>query len=243
VIENMYWTLSLLIHLWLLGSLVLPIMLLLRWSGAKWRGLCWLTRNRNRWISVWASFGFYKVIALAVLEVVKESRYIERSYYIGIDFLGWSGAVVSKAMPAFIHRMPDNLWLIVTLSALLNAAIFAGFGAAAWWAFERNVHKTLKRRQWSVVEKYYVGMLFSAWLLGIANNVYSRYHVEYGDIYQPFGFPFTYYYLSGGFLEIGRYVLKGIAADIALTVVLGAVLGWGWNWYSRRYSPADRTTI
>jgi hypothetical protein len=232
-------TLSMLFQLWLSGSLVLPFMVLLRWAGANWRGLRWLTRDRKRWISVWASFGFYKTIAFAAL------MWVGTSFYVGLDFLGWSGSVVSRVLPGHLTRMltyTSTCWLVASLSALLDAVIYSGFGATAWWAFDWKTRKALGRLGWARSERYCVALLLSACLMGIANDAHSWLEVPSGDIYMPEGFPFTYCY-AGGFAGIRHYVWKGLIGDALVILLSGAILGWGWNWFSRKYSTVNRTTI
>lgn len=220
----MNWTLSLLTHLWLLGSLVLPCMLVLRWGGANWRGLSWLTRNRKRWISVWASFGFYKVIAYAAFIWVEVSDW-------GIGFLGWSGGLVSLALPAVERRTllrPSAFWVEASLIALQDAAIYCGYAATAWWAFECKAHKALERLGWTPTERYCAALLLSAWLMGIANNVHSWRPRTFWDVDWAYGIPFTYYHSNGW--GYAGFVCKGVIGDLLVILLLGAILGWVWNW-------------
>lgn len=225
----MYWTLSLLSHLWLLGSLVLPCMLLLRWGGAKWRGLSWLTRNRKRWISVWASFAFYKVIAYGAFGWV-------RGYYDA----GWAGGLVWLALRAVIPHTPlltSAFWVEVSLIALQDAAIYCGFAATVWWAFEWKAHKALERLGWTPTEGYCAALILSAWLMGIANIVYSWRPRTFCDADWPSGIPFTYYHANGW--GYAGFVWKGAIGDALVILLLGGILGRVWNWFSRKHSDVS----
>jgi hypothetical protein len=227
----MNWTLSLLTHLWLLGSLVLPCMLLLRWCGANWRGLSWLTRNKKRWVSVWASFGFYKVIAYAALS------WVEDSYYATFALPGWSGGLVLLALRLVIphtHFLRISSWVEASLIALQDAAIYYGYAAVVWWAFAWKAHKAQGRLGWAPTERYCAALLLSAWLMGVANIVYSWRPVTCCDFDLPYGIPFTYYHSNGW--GYAGFVWKGVIGDPLVILLLGAILGWVWNWFSRKHS-------
>src|SRR6266849_5757954 len=164
------WTLYLSSHIWLYGSLFLPFAILVRWGGAHWRGLRWLTRSRKRWILIWGSYGLVKAIALAALLWV---RFFPE--YIPLDLLGWTGRAVWGALFA-LHIRIDSLsieyLLVASLSAIAEAAIHCGLAAIAWWVFEWATPETSTRRGRVAAQRYGVALLISTCLIGIANDLH-----------------------------------------------------------------------
>jgi hypothetical protein len=225
-------------------------MLILRWGGANWRGLRWLVRNRNRWISVWGSFGFYRAVAYAALRAIEITFHRVLGFlfprWLGFLFLGWPGDEGSLALPEIIERLLERMlkrmhllsttseiWLNVTLAALLDAAAYCCIAAIAWWAFEWKTHKASMRHGWEPLEGYCAAFLLSVELMGIANNVYSWRPQTLFDADWPYGFPFTYYHSNGW--GYAGFVWKGLIGDVLVILLLGAIVGWVWNKFCREH--------
>lgn len=150
---------------------------------------------------------------------------------------GWFGGLVPLARRLVIplwHLLRISSWFEASLIALQDAGIYYGYAATVWWAFEWKAHKAQERLGWAPVERYWGAFLFSAWLMGIANIVYSWRPVPCCDFDLPYGFPFTYYHENGW--GYARYVLKGVIGDALVILLLGAILGWVWNWFFRKDS-------
>lgn len=226
------WTLSMLIYLWLTGSLVLPFMVVACWGAASWGRLRWLTRRRKRWILLCGSYGVVMVLALAV------SEWLENSTFGGLDFLGWAGAAVWSALPGFLLRMaPPSItyWLVVSLSALLEGLIYCGFAAVAWGTLARLKHEAFTHAGRGTTKRYCAALLLSACLWGIANDVHSWRRVTCWDCFWPHGIPFTFYH-EGGFAGGDGFVWQGVVGDALVILLCGIILGWAWNWFSLKYS-------
>ena len=185
---------SLAVHLWLLGSVLLPLMLLLRWCGAHWSVLRWLTCSTNRWNLIWRWYGFLKVFALAI------PAWLKYSYLGGLDFLGWSGGAAVYALYALHIRIPwlaIYYWLIVLLSAMTDGLTYFGFAAFSWRVFNRAAETTSGRPPNSTVKNYGAALLVSACLWGVANNLHARRMQTCSDCFWPHGIPFTFYHEGG----------------------------------------------
>jgi hypothetical protein len=223
--------LSLLFHLLLSGSLLVPIMVVVRWGGARWRGLRWLAGSRKRWILIWGGFGLVRVVVRAVLGWADFPN-------AGIEPLGWSGEAAWGALYALHIRIgPFSIayWVVGSLGAVAEGLIYCGFAATAWWAFQWTTRNALELRGRVATERYCLALLLSACLWGIANNVYSRRPVTCCDCYWPHGIPFTFYH-EGGFAGDAAFVWRGVIGDSLVILLFGAVLGWAWNWFSRQHS-------
>jgi len=70
--------------------------------------------------------------------------------------------------------------------------------------------------------------------MGVANIVYSWRPVTCCDFDLPYGIPFTYYHSNGW--GYAGFVWKGVIGDPLVILLLGAILGWVWNWFSRKHS-------
>jgi len=221
------WALYLPSHIWLYGSLFLPFMILVRWGGANWRGLRWLTRGRKRWILIWGSYGSVKVIALATL---LWARYFPED--VPFDLLGWTGLAVRSALFA-LHVRIDSLsaayLLVASLSAIAEAAIHCWLAAIAWWVFEWTTQETSTHRGRVATQRYGVALLLSACLIGIANNLNFWRPVACYDCFRPHGVPFTFFH-EGGFAGGEGFVWSGVIGDSLVVFLFAVVLGRVWNW-------------
>jgi hypothetical protein len=227
--------LSLLFHLFLSGSLLVPIMVLVRWGGARWGGLRWLTRSRKRWILIWGGLGLVRVVARAVLGWADFPN-------AGIEPLGWSGGAVWSVLYALhIRTEPLSIayWVVGSLGAIAEGVIHCGFAATAWWAFQWTTRNALEHRRRVPTEGYCVALLLSACLWGIANNVHSWRPVTCCDCFWPHGIPFTFYH-EGGFAGGEGYVWRGVIGDALVVILFGAILGWAGKWFSREHSIVTR---
>jgi hypothetical protein len=227
--------LSLLFHLLLSGSLLVPIMVLVRWGGAHWRGLGWLTGIRKRWILIWGGFGLAREFAGAALGWAA-------CPYAGIEPLGWAGAAVWGMLYALHIRIQtfSSAYLVVgSLGAIAEGIIHCGFAATAWWAFRRAAHDEPEHRGRVVIEIYCVALLLSACLWGIANNAHSLRRVTCCDCDWPHGIPFTFY-REGGFAGDASYAWRGVIGDLFVILLFGGILGWAWNWFSRKHLIGTR---
>jgi hypothetical protein len=234
-----FWTLGLLFHLWLTGSLVLPVMLIVRWCGTKWGQVRWLTGSPKRWILICGGYAFFRVVAIAAHEWLKYSTFP------GLDFLGWSGVAALIAMPAFLARMiPGSVayWFVVAISAPLEGLMYCGFAAVAWWTFRWSEHGALWQAGKGAIKRRYFAFLVSTCLWGIANNVHSWRPATCADCFWPHGIPFTFYH-EGGFAGGDGYVWTGVVGDAFVVFLCGAILGWAWNRFSPKRLIANRTSI
>ena len=224
------WTLYLLIHVWLTGSIVLPFMLLLRWIAER-RGSRWLTCHNIRWILIWACFGMFRILFIAVL--------LPRFYR--NDLLGWDGAAVWNILYAFLIREQSialEYWIVAAITAILEATIYAVLAAIAWWFFK---WATTLKREGLVTETYRVAFLFSACFFGIANNIYSLRPTICSDCFWPHGLPFTFFH-EGGFAGGEGFVWSGFLGDAFVILLGGTFEVLVWNWLTRKHSLAKRVS-
>jgi hypothetical protein len=235
------WTLYLLSHIWLTGSLLLPLMLLLRWGGTKWRGLHWLTRTKKLWLMIWGGYGFVKVIAVAALLWV---RYFPE--FVPFDFLGWSGVAVWSAVYALHihseHLSIELLFLIgLSLQAIVETAIDCGLAALVWSVYSWLTQEEGTHRRMLAIERYGICLLLSACALGIVNNLHFWRPATCYDCHRPDGVPFTFFQ-EGGFIGDAGFVWSGVIGDSLVMLVLGFVLGLVWNKLVHRHSNLRTST-
>ena len=227
------WALYLLSHTWLLGSLLLPFMLLLRWGGAHWRGLRLLTSSRKRWILIWGSYGTVKMVALAALLWVHYSP-----EYIPFDSLGWSATAVMAVLHE-LHLRLDSVsmayLLVASLTVIVEAAIHCGLAAIVWWVFKWSTQEVQTHGRVVAIERYGISLLFSACVFGIANHVQSWRQAPCDDCFQPHGVPFTFFH-EGGIEHSWGFVRSGVIGNAFVIFLVAVVLGWVWNWLSQRPS-------
>jgi hypothetical protein len=221
------WTLHLLLHTWLSGSFLLPIMLLLLWGGSKWRRLDWLTRSRKRWLLVWGCYGFVKVITFTAIFWAKYSL----EYGGAFDYLGWASAAAWSSLRILHIRnatFPVAFLLGFALKAIVEPAIDSGLAAIVWRVYGSLSHETRPHRRIATIERYGVSLLFSACALGIANNFHFARMGTCSDCFRPDGIPFTLFH-EGGFAGGEGFVWKGVIADSVIVLVVGIALGLIWN--------------
>lgn len=240
VSANTMWALYLLLHIWLSGSLLLPLMLLVRWGGTKWRGLHWLTGSKKRWLSTWGWYGLVKTIALAALLLVR----LFPAY--PFDFLGWADRAVWSVLNA-LHIYNGfiliDFLLGLSLKAISEGAMVCGFAAVVWWVYSWFTGEAGAHRRKVIIERYGICLLLSACVLGIANEVYSFLRPgTSSDFSSPHGIPFTYFH-EGGFAGGEGFVYSGVIGNTLVILLFGATLGWVWNWYRRKHPIVNEVII
>lgn len=216
------------LHEWLYGSVLLTFMLLVLWGRGKWRPLNWISRTRNRWLLLWGVYGLLRDLALGVL--VPFVFFREEG---GLDGLSWSQWLLASTLHLDYSR--DGLLLAVFLSAIIAGAIDLGFAGLSWWIsrwFARQRQISGKVLQ---LERYCVSIVFSACVLGVANQLNFNRNVNCFDCVLPYGFPFTFV-KEGGFASIEVFLWRGVLGDSLLVIFLGAVFGWIWSKLSERAS-------
>ena len=234
--------LYLLTYAWLSGSVHLPIMLLLRWGGAKWRGLRWLGRTPRRWVWLWGSYGLFSALVLPVMEWI---RYFPDA---SLEPLGWSGYTVQCAVYIPLLHMGWHparywvvYWLIKSLAAMVEGLVLAGLAALAWRVVEWIRQRASHEFRGAVIESYGIAVLVSAVVWGIANGLHARRRQTCADCFWPHGIPFTFYH-EGGFAGGNGFEWRGVIGDTLVILLCGTILGWVWNRVARRPSTASGTT-
>jgi hypothetical protein len=219
-----------LLHEWLSGSVLLPFMLLLLWGGTKWRPLNWPSRTRARWMIFWFCYGLTIQILLGTYAFV--SLFVREA---GADAMTWPMRVVQTAL--HFGFAPVSVLVSISIGALIGAAIDSAFGAISWWAF-----KTSTKRKPLPIERYAIGLIFSACLFGIANQLNFHRSTACDDCELPYGVPFTFL-RAGGFFAVREYLWLAVLADSALVVLLGTILGWAWNQVSEKPARMSRREL
>jgi hypothetical protein len=223
------WLLFLLTGAWLSGTLFVPVLILLRWMGARFKRLHWLVRSRKAWVLIWGYYGAIKVIVLSAVFFL-----LYREYYGVSMILGWSGQAAERLLGALhIHVVFFQIGgvLVVLLSALLEGIVCCGLATLAWWCFEWVTRSTGLSRRATEIERYVVSLLICAWLLGVANRVaFDR--ASCSDCAAPLGVPFSFYHDSGFALGPG-FLWRGVVGELLLVVAIGLVAGLVWNLISR----------
>jgi len=215
------WVLDLILHAWLSCSVLLPFMLLVRWAGAKWRRLAWLTRSAKGWLLIWACFGFVKVAAIASL-FFAEGNYV-------FDPLGWASPpafLIGRAL--HLEYVEATFLLAALLGSIGEAAMDGGLAVLSWRLFSWLKQGRTVCRPAAMMQRYGIGLPLSAWGFAIANLVNFRYADRCCDFVNSYGVPFTFL-KQGGFVGISVYLWKGIIADALAVVLVGAFAGWVWN--------------
>ena len=234
------WVLYLLSHIWLSGSLLLPLMLLLRWGGTKWKGLHWLTGSKKRWVLLLGCYGFVKVIGVGTLLWV---RYFPELVG-GFDFLGWSGVAVWSVFNALhIHSgyLAIEFLIGLSLKAIVEGVVDCGLAAIAWWAYGLQRREAETNLRIMAIERYGISLLFSASAFGIANNVHFWRPATCYDCHRPDGIPFTFFQ-EGGFIGDSGFIWTGVIGDPLVMLVLGFALGLVWNKLAQRHLNLHTTT-
>src|SRR5262249_54572078 len=124
------WPLHLLLHEWLSGSLLLPLMLLVLWGASMWKRLNWLTRSGKGWLKFWGCYGLLKENAVGIVIFV-------------VTFVREPGArdALGPAARAVLWRFnlgysPIVGLLAIALGAIFEAAVDCGLAAIIWWLFQ-----------------------------------------------------------------------------------------------------------
>jgi|SRR5579862_7155352 len=220
------WALYLLTDTWLFGSLLLPFMLFMRWSGTKWRGLHWLTSSRKRWLLIWGCYGLLTGILLVVRHWMMYSP-----EFFDFGFLGWPGMAVYSALITFhIHSGPLLLefFLEPLLKAIVEATIYCGLAAIIWWVYNLLTREAGKQEKMLRIERYAVSLLLAGCVLGIANILHFRRTATCADCFLPHGIPFTFFH-EGGYAGGAGFIWKGVVGDSLVILVLSIFFGWVWN--------------
>jgi hypothetical protein len=108
--------LSLAFHILLSGSILLPVILIVRWGASKWRALHRLTSNRNRWVLIWGFYGFVEMALKAALFLWGDYRGNGHLTFIPLDFLGWAGSAIEMSLYTFTFKClfrPFSQWVLL----------------------------------------------------------------------------------------------------------------------------------
>jgi putative flippase GtrA len=187
---------------------------------------------------MWGACGFVRVMALAA------NHWGPGSPFEGLDFLGWTGIAVWAALPVLVKRLlPSSTidWLVASLSAAVEGGMCCGFAAVAWWTFNWDAGEAVRHPQRLAAKRYWTALIVSACLVGIANVVHSMRPVPCADCFWPHGIPFTFYH-EGGFAGGEAFVWRGIIGDAIFVFLLSVILGWAWNFLSRKRYAEHRTS-
>src|SRR5579863_9143086 len=228
------WTLYLMLHAWLSGSFLLPVVLLILWAGSKWRRLDWLTGNRKRWLLVWGCYGFVNAITFPAIFWAKYSL----EFGAPLDSLGWASEAAWSSLNALHIR--DATFLIafllgLVLKAIIEPAIDCGLAAIVWWIHSLLSRETRLHRRIATIERYGASLLLSACAFGIANRFHFAREGTCWDCFRPDGIPFALFQ-EGGMAGGEGFVWRGVIADSLVVLLVGVVLGLVWNKLALRYS-------
>lgn len=193
------WSLYLLVHVWLAGSVRLPCMALLYWAGRKWKRLHFLTRNRKCWLLIWGCLGLLETVVVAGL--------LSASYFpeFAPGFPGWAGQAAWTVLSSFhLYNVLVDFILGFLFAAIGETTIGVAFAALVWWIFGRYSGPSETPQTITRTHRYTIALLASACALGIANRIYSLRPPTCYDCFALHGIPFTYFHLQsqGGFLEV-----------------------------------------
>ena len=215
----MWWLLFYLLrHIWLLGALQLPFMLLILWAGSKWIWLDRLTGNKRRWVFAWGCLAVVETVALGVFSLVRMFPYIQPAYS-----TLWAAMTVRLVLYTLhIYNAPLGFFLTVSLDAITDTFVVCGLAALAWWIYVQLTRAAVAKR------RHEIALLFSACALGIANRIHSMRPVTCGDCFWPDGFPFTYFH-EGGFAGGQAIVWSGLVGDALVVIAVGVIVGWIWD--------------
>jgi hypothetical protein len=224
------WALHLLLHVWLSASLLLPSMIFILWIALKcgWR----ITKSKRRWLLIGANFGLVKVSIICAGETA-----------LGIYGFGPVGSSQWWTLYLLPHALRMESWRTSwtfgnLITAMTEMAISFGLAELSWWTFSRLREQTVQRLRG--IERYVMSLLFSAYILGFANNLSLWRPATCADCFFPYGFPFTLYH-DGGYAGGAGFVWRGIVADSLVLMIFGVVLGYVWNRLSQNPSVADIT--
>ena len=213
------WTLYLLMDTWFSGSLILPFMLFVRWSGTKWRRLQWLTGTRKRWLLFWGFYGFVKVIILAAVR-----WFLYFPEFSGSDSLHGLVWLTLNALHIKIEPLSIEFLVGPSLRAVVESATDCGLAAIAWWVYSLLTREEGRLRRNVAIERFGISLLLSTCALGIANSFHFSRLGTCADCFRPDGIPFTFFH-EGGFAGGAGFVWRGAIGDFLVLLVLGIVLG------------------
>jgi hypothetical protein len=224
------WFFYLLCHVWLSGSLILPFMFLVLWSGTKWTRLSRLIGTKKCWLLTWGCFAFVKTIALPVLSLARSFPDFEPFY-----LSGWAANAVWSALYTFrILNAPLGFVITFCLDSIAEISIACTFAALVWWVDSQLTRKEAAHSSALTMQRYGIALLCSACALGIANHIYARRPATCFDCFWPHGFPFTYFH-EGGFAGGEGIVWSGVVGNAFVMILVGALLGWMWNGLPRKH--------
>jgi hypothetical protein len=228
--QRMTWAPHLLLHVWLLTSLLLPIMLFVLWIAHQF-GIG-ITKSKKRWLLIGASYGLIKVCVSCAGESA-----------LGIHGFGplggsqyWTLFLLPPAQRVESWRTSWTLGNLV--AAMTEITISCGLAALSWWILRRICEQN--RQTLIGMEQYVMSLLFSACIFGFANNLSLWRPATCADCFFPYGFPFTFYH-DGGYAGGAGFVWRGIVADSLILVIFGFLFGYVWNRLSQNPSVGDIT--
>ncbi len=198
------WTLYFLLHVWLVGSLSLPLMALVFWVGRKWKRLHFLTQSRKRWLFLWGLFGF--------LEATAAAGFLLATHFLGrlTFFPGWAGRAAWSVLEiTHLHNAPIPVeFLLGLLFAVIGEiAVSFAFAALVWWIYSFYLLHPETPRTIAPIQRYAISLLLSACVLGFANRLESLRLPTCFDCFEAHGIPFTYFH-EGGFAGGEGFVLE-----------------------------------
>ena len=223
------WLMFLITGSWLSGALFVPVLILLRWMGARFKRLHWLVKSRRSWVLIWGCYGAIKIIGLAIALSVR-FPYSDEEVAVG-----WSAYSARYLLDALHVRTPFvelDVIIVVLVTALFEGAVCCGLAALAWWCFEWATRKTDPSVRVIQIQRYVVSLLFSGWLLGVANKIAFERPPTCFDCFEPFGVPWHFYH-EGGFAGGAGFIWHGVIGDFLLVVTVGLITGLMWNLISR----------
>lgn len=217
------WSLLLLAHVWLAGSVRLPCMALLYWAGNRWKRLRFLTHSRKRWLLIWGCLGLLQTLVVAGL---LWARYFPESVP---GFPGWAGQAAWMILrPIHLHNVFVDFMLGFLFGAIGETTIGVAFAALVWWIFSLYSGPSEAPHTIAPTQRYAITLLASACALGIANRIHELRPATCYDCFAPHGFPFTYFH-EGGFAGGEGFVWSGVVGESLLILAIGLIVGWIWN--------------
>lgn len=215
---------------WLVGSLFVPILLVLRIGGAKWRRLGWLTRSKKRWLIVWSCYGLAGALAFDTIRAIHYWYFLYPSD-IGLPTLSYA---VSYALWRVFHVSAASFWIAASIGAVLEALVDAGWAAFVWWMFQWWGEHRRTRENVSVLTKCAWSLLVSAWAFGVANYIHFRRPIWCADCSWPSGFPFLFYHEGNGWGGPPGFMWKGVTGNAIAILLVGVALVLIWWWVPQR---------
>ncbi len=226
------WFLTLLVHVWLSASLLLPVMLIILWAVRKWN---WFNGRKILWLSIWGALGVVKMAMIGVF--MGANGYYDFGPFFGPQY--WTIYFFGVLLRSESWRTD---WLFGTLvAAITEAALGCGLAAFCWWFSLRISNRNQSRGGFVVAERFAIGLLTSFCIFGIANNLNIWRPDMCSDCFAPHGFPFAFFH-EGGFAGGAGWIWRGVQWDVGIMLAAGIVLGGVWSGLARAFKPTREAT-